>query len=134
MLLLFFFRLYNMNDVYIGLGSIFVGVMFLVRYSLGGTQRISASVAKKMLKSGDITTVVDVRTKMEYDAGHHPGSVHVPLGSLNAAAVKKTGARKGDGILVYCNTGQRARVAAETLRDMGYTNVHYIAESYTYLK
>ena len=121
-----------MNDLYIGLGSIFVGVMFLAKYSLSGAQRISSSVARKMLKSKEITKVIDVRTKLEYDAGHHPGSTHIPLGSLDADSMK--GTRKNAGILVYCNTGQRARVAAELLRSMGYSNVYYISGHYTTLK
>ena len=37
-------------------------------------------------------------------------------------------------ILVYCNTGQRARRAAEVLRKLGYKNVYYIESSYTSLK
>ena len=121
-----------MNDLYIGLGGIFVGVMFLVKYSMGGAQRISSRVARMMLKSNEITKVIDVRTKTEYDIGHHPGSVHVPLGSLNAAAMR--GTRKDTGILVYCNTGQRARAGAELLRDLHYTNVYYISGPYTSLK
>lgn len=114
------------------MGSIFVGVLFLVKYSMGGAQRISSRVARAMLKSNDITKVIDVRTKTEYDIGHHPGSVHIPLGTLNAAAMK--GIRKDTGILVYCNTGQRARAGAELLRDLRYINVYYISGPYTSLK
>jgi rhodanese-related sulfurtransferase len=121
-----------MNDLYIGIGSVFVGVMFLMKYALSGSQRVSSKVAKKMLKSKDITKVIDVRTKLEYDVGHHPGSTHIPLGSLNAESMR--GTRKNTGILVYCNTGQRARVAAELLRSMGYSNVYYISGHYTTLK
>ena len=37
---------------------------------------------------------------------------------------------KNDGILVYCNTGQRARKAAEKLKKLGFKNVFYIASTY----
>jgi len=37
------------------------------------------------------------------------------------------------GLLVYCNTGQRARFAAEKLEDLGFKDVYYIAGHYSSL-
>jgi len=37
------------------------------------------------------------------------------------------------GLLVYCNTGQRARFAAEKLEGLGFKDVYYIAGLYTSL-
>ena len=37
---------------------------------------------------------------------------------------------KDEPILIYCNTGQRARYASEKLQKIGFNNVYYIASSY----
>jgi len=38
-----------------------------------------------------------------------------------------------DKIIVYCNTGQRARNAAEKIYNLGFKNVKYIVEPYIFL-
>jgi rhodanese-related sulfurtransferase len=40
------------------------------------------------------------------------------------------GLNKLDKILVYCNTGQRARRAVDIMREFGYKNVYYIEGTY----
>jgi rhodanese-related sulfurtransferase len=72
--------------------------------------------------------VVDVRTKFEWDRGHYKGAKHIPVTSLKESKFK--GVPKGTGILVYCNTGQRARSAADTIRGYGFENVFYIEGGY----
>jgi rhodanese-related sulfurtransferase len=81
-----------------------------------------------MIENGIINKVVDVRTKAEWNAGHYPTAVHIPANRIEEGA--KTLLNSGDHILIYCNTGTRARKAAEKLESMGYKNVHYIAETY----
>ena len=44
--------------------------------------------------------------------------------------MKKHNIKKSETLLVYCNTGQRARSAADKLNDAGIKNVVYIAGSY----
>ena len=94
-------------------------------YTFTGSNRITSTEAKAMLDSGAIEAVVDVRTRAEYGTGHYPGASNIPVTEINAqttAGLPTTG-----GILVYCNTGQRARYAAEKLIAMGFKNVYYIA-------
>jgi phage shock protein E len=64
--------------------------------------------------------LLDVRTAEEYADGHIPGAVLVPYDEL---AAKFKEADKGRPIVVYCRTGRRSAIAADTLKDMGYTNV-----------
>jgi rhodanese-related sulfurtransferase len=40
------------------------------------------------------------------------------------------GIMKSLPILIYCNTGNRARRASELLKKMGYEHVYYIADTY----
>jgi rhodanese-related sulfurtransferase len=73
-----------------------------------------------------------VRTKVEWNLGHFTGAKHIPAGSMTAESLK--GIPKNDAILVYCNTGQRARSAAEKIRSYGYKKVYYIENTYKSLK
>lgn len=96
----------------------------LVLYSLSGKQLVTASEAKKLLGS---VKVVDVRTPMEYRMGHYRGALNIPVTAINR---RTTQGLPKSGILVYCNTGQRARFAAEKLVRLGFKDVVYINGSY----
>lgn len=89
--------------------------------------RLPIQQATSMIKSGAINKVVDVRTDAEWDNGHYSGAVHLPLAKIDQARMILD---IGDSILVYCNTGTRARQAAMKLKEMGYQRVYYIAETY----
>jgi rhodanese-related sulfurtransferase len=109
-------------------GALYTGFAALRYYSLSGTQLISAARAKKMIKSGEIKHVVDVRSKFEWDFGHYPGAVHMPVNVISAERLKKFD--KNDGILSYCNSGSRARAGAEKIASFGFKNVYYIDGTY----
>ena len=83
------------------------------------------------LVSGDLTQIVDIRTKFEYDTGHYPDSVHIPVNKISSDTVKKAGLNPVKPTLVYCNTGQRARVAANKLESLGFREVYYIEGTYS---
>ena len=110
-------------------GALYTGFAALRYYSLSGTQLISAPRAKKMIKSGEIKHVVDVRSKFEWDFGHYPGAVHMPVNVISQDRLK--GVKKDDGIVVYCNTGQRARAGAEKIASFGFKKVYYIDGTYS---
>lgn len=105
-------------------------VAALAYYSYSGPQLIEPSVAKQMIKGGAL--VIDVRTSTEYKTGHFPGAVNIPVGKIST--VKLPNIARSRDIVVYCNTGQRARLAAERLKTRGYTRVYYIAGTYSSLK
>jgi rhodanese-related sulfurtransferase len=110
-----------------GLAAGVMGLAYL--YAVDSPFRLHESMARAKLLKGELTTVVDVRTDIEYWAGHYPGSVHIPVGRLLEEAYQ-TLPNLEEGILIYCNTGQRARHGAEVLRSLGYKNVYYIAGPY----
>ncbi len=94
---------------------------------------ISAEKARSLLNQKKIELVLDVRTKIERDVfGYLPGSIHIPVANLDQEAIRKY-PNKDVSILVYCNTGQRARVAVEMLRSFGFKNVVYIPTSHVSL-
>ena len=69
--------------------------------------------------------VVDVREQSEWDEGYIPGSVHVPRGVLESRIAGV--ARPDRNIVLSCAVGNRSLLAAQTLREMGYTNVGSLA-------
>ena len=65
--------------------------------------------------------LVDVREPFEWDAGHVPGALHIPLGNLPESLAQLPD--RDAGILLHCRSGARSGRAAEYLVAQGYTNV-----------
>lgn len=61
--------------------------------------------------------ILDVRTVEEYDDGHLPGAVNIPVDDLRG----RLDELRGDDWLVYCAVGQRAHVATRLLGAHGIT-------------
>lgn len=102
-------------------------------YVANGKGLIDSSRAIKMIKDGKIKHIIDVRTQMEYDMGHYKDAIHIASQSFSKDKFKML--NKNDPILVYCNTGHRAKIASQRLRDeFGFKEVYYIATSHLSLK
>jgi molybdopterin/thiamine biosynthesis adenylyltransferase/rhodanese-related sulfurtransferase len=67
-------------------------------------------------------TFLDVREQDEHDQGTIPGSVFIPRGHLESQADGKLGAKDAP-VVIYCAAGNRSAFAAETLEQLGYTDV-----------
>jgi len=85
-------------------------------------QVIKPEEAKKMMDAGGVI-IVDVRRQDEYDAGHVPNAILVPNETIAEEAATKL-PDKNATYLLYCRSGHRAGIAAQTLVDLGYTNVY----------
>lgn len=83
---------------------------------------IDAAKAKEMIDAGGVL-VVDVRTRTEFESGYIPDAYNVPLDQIENG-FKNVTQNKDDVILVYCRSGNRSKVAARQLTEMGYTNVY----------
>jgi rhodanese-related sulfurtransferase len=60
--------------------------------------------------------VIDVREPDEREAGHIPGTRHIPLGQLSEQAGTLT---DGEAVVFYCRVGARSLMAAQALRASG---------------
>ncbi len=98
-------------------------------YTYASPLWISASDAKKALAERKFPIVLDVRTDLEYNLGHYPEAVHIPTARLNDEVEARL-PNKEIPVLVYCNTGQRSRHAADLLKSKGYKTVRYISGPY----
>jgi len=63
------------------------------------------------------TTVLDVRTEMEFENGHIEGAINIPVDSLRARLSELD---KNKEILEYCQVGLRGYVAARILDQKGF--------------
>ena len=99
-------------------------VGFLV-YNLSSPLAMGPDEAKALLKDGKFDAVVDVRTDTEWNAGHFPLAIHIPVKRIQTDLPQRIPDKQAK-ILIYCNTSTRARIAAEMAVKLGYKNVRYL--------
>ena len=83
---------------------------------------ITAEEAKVIMESEEGYIILDVREQDEFDAGHIPGAILIPYTQINEKA-KDMLPDKDQLILVYCRSGRRSKIAADSLVELGYTNI-----------
>jgi phage shock protein E len=89
-------------------------------FALGRLGRISAVEAHRLVEAG--ARLVDVRSPGEYQSGHLPGAINLPLSELDAG-LPSLGARNAP-LVLYCASGTRSAVARARLRRHGFTAVY----------
>jgi molybdopterin/thiamine biosynthesis adenylyltransferase/rhodanese-related sulfurtransferase len=67
-------------------------------------------------------TLIDVREQVEWDAGHIPGAVFIPMGEL-LGRIGDVAPDKGAELILQCRSGARSGRMTEALQQQGYTNV-----------
>ncbi|MBE6408681.1 MAG: rhodanese-like domain-containing protein [Lentisphaerae bacterium] len=67
--------------------------------------------------------LLDVRTPEEHKSGYLEGAVLLPLAELESKISSKV-SDKNTPVYIYCRSGRRAGTAVETLKAMGYTDLH----------
>lgn len=85
------------------------------------SQDITAAQLESMMSDGEPLVIVDVRTAGEYQDGHIPGSVNIPLSELptrldELAVDVRT--------VCVCWSGLRSASGAQVLLDGGFTRVY----------
>ena len=70
--------------------------------------------------------ILDVREPGEHASGCVPGAVNLPLATL-ADTIAAALPDKSTPVISYCNGGNRGALGADTLQQLGYTNVMSIA-------
>jgi len=77
---------------------------------------------KRRLDRGETFEFVDVREDNEYAADHARGARHIGRGVLERD-IETAVPDKAAEIVLYCGGGYRSALAADSLRQMGYTNI-----------
>ena len=86
-------------------------------------QQITQEEAKEMMDTQNVV-ILDVREQNEYDGGHIPGAVLLPVGTIDEAAAAEVIPNKDSTVLVYCRSGNRSKTASSKLAELGYTNIY----------
>jgi rhodanese-related sulfurtransferase len=85
------------------------------------------SISPQELLNADSNTIVivDVRTPEEFQQGHVPNAINVPMSEIidNPSILNSS---KGKPIILYCRSGYRAGKAAEALHKDGYQNLRHL--------
>ena len=103
--------------------------MLLVFTGCGGTaaentyQQITQEEAKNMMDTQE-AIVLDVREQDEFDAGHIPGAVLLPVGTITKDTAATVIPELDSVALVYCRSGNRSKKASQALVDLGYTGIY----------
>ena len=85
-------------------------------------EMITAEDAKKIMDTEKNYIILDVREQDEFAEGHIKGAILLPYTEIETKA-KAVLPDKDKLILVYCRSGRRSKIAAESLVSLGYTNV-----------
>lgn len=83
---------------------------------------ISADALLSRIEAGTAPTIVDVRSRSEFEAGHVPGAIHIPFwAALSRASEIPSGS--DEPIVIYCEHGPRAYLARSGFWIAGYSEV-----------
>ncbi|MFW5450452.1 MAG: rhodanese-like domain-containing protein [Methylophagaceae bacterium] len=83
--------------------------------------QVSAVQAAEMVKVEN-AVIIDVREQDEWNAGHIPGAIHIPLGQVKTRLAEFE-AYQDQPIVMQCRSGRRSAAAATILLDAGFENV-----------
>jgi molybdopterin/thiamine biosynthesis adenylyltransferase/rhodanese-related sulfurtransferase len=79
------------------------------------------------------TALIDVRESEEVARGLIPGATHVPRGYLESR-IDGAVPDRSQHVVLYCASGNRSALAANTLAELGYENVESMTGGYTLWK
>lgn len=83
--------------------------------------------AREMVETGNGALVVDVRSETEWEAGHLPGAMHIPLPELEQRLNEIPADRD---VVMQCQGGGRSAIAASLLKARGRDHVANLAGGY----
>jgi rhodanese-related sulfurtransferase len=88
-----------------------------------------ADLLTRIDKKDPDVVVLDVRTPAEFAAGHVPGARNVSHDQL-AAKLPELDELKDKQVVLYCRSGRRSQLAAETLSKAGFTKLRHLEGDY----
>ena len=86
-------------------------------------RNVDQRAAQRLIADGCCCRILDVREPEEYEQGHLPGAINVPLHQITRKVPKLMPSRQRP-LLVYCGSGARSLPAVQVLACMGYGNLY----------
>jgi len=93
----------------------------------GEFRQMDVEELKDMIKNKRDITILDVRTRREFDMGHIEGALNIPIDELRDNFDKLD--KKGK-IVVHCRTSYRSYLAYLILKNSGFKNLWNLNGSY----
>lgn len=84
-------------------------------------RQLSPTEADAAVSEGAL--LIDVRAQDEWDAGHAPLALHVPVRRLDERVAKLPKDRE---LILVCRTGSRSKASAELLAERGWKVAHVV--------
>ncbi len=97
------------------------GFLKLVDEAKARIRQIDIEGYKTMRAASEAHILVDTREESEWHAGHAAGAIHLSKGVIERDIEHKF-PEKDVTLVLYCGGGYRSALAADNLRQMGYTN------------
>lgn len=92
-------------------------------------QQLEAGLTKASSSTQKGFVLIDVRSPDEHVQGFIPGTdFNIDFREIGSRH-SELGAQLDDHIVVYCQSGRRSNIAAETLADLGYRHVYNVSGS-----
>ena len=98
------------------------GFLRLVNDAKSRVKQTDIAGYREMVAQGREPVLIDVREDSEWTAGHAAGAVHLGKGVIERDIETRI-PDKETPMVLYCGGGYRSALAADNLRQMGYTNV-----------
>ena len=97
-----------------------IAAVFAVIFMMKKSSQISPKDALAHLKNGAL--VIDVRSPGEFNSGHLPAAINIPLDEIETALPRRV-KDKNRVLLLHCQSGMRSGTAKGKLNSLGYANV-----------
>jgi rhodanese-related sulfurtransferase len=98
------------------------GFLRLVEAARSRIRECTVADVKRRLDAGERFHLIDVREHEEWTKGHIPHARHLCKGIIERD-IETTIPDRDAPIVLYCGGGYRSALAADNVRQMGYTNV-----------
>src|SRR5579859_6347846 len=93
----------------------------LVNAAKSRIQEIDIAGYQRLRAASEPHILIDTRENDEWAAGHAAGAVHLGKGIIERD-IETQAPGKDTKLVLYCGGGYRSALAADALRQMGYTN------------
>jgi rhodanese-related sulfurtransferase len=95
-----------------------LGWFLFTRFApIKGFKNLNAQDFESRLQQKDKGILLDVREKFEYEGGHIPNSLNIPLSQIKG---RLNEIPKNRDVLLYCRSGMRSKQAGRILSKHGY--------------
>lgn len=96
-----------------------IAFVFFIFYRMKGFAMADANIVKEKIQNG--AKIFDVRTPEEFNSGHYPGAINIPVDQISKR-IQEFG-DKSTPIVIYCASGGRSSSARNALMSVGFTDV-----------